>query len=123
MAHLQELGADDGRPRARPTSGPVPAGRHARHDDLVIVDPTFMTSHPSIFAGGDMIPADRTITDAIGHGKQAAHHIDTSTNPPCCSKPAAACPAATASNATTATVYAPDNAVIKLGPGNRYYID
>ncbi|WP_329282192.1 NAD(P)-binding protein [Streptomyces sp. NBC_01451] len=35
-----------------------------------------MTSHRGIFAGGDMVPADRTVTVAVGHGKKAARHID-----------------------------------------------
>jgi 2-oxoacid:acceptor oxidoreductase delta subunit (pyruvate/2-ketoisovalerate family) len=29
-----------------------------------------------VFAGGDMVPAERTVTVAIGHGKLAARHID-----------------------------------------------
>jgi hypothetical protein len=36
-----------------------------------------MTGHPGIFAGGDMVPAERTVTVAIGHGKKAARAIDT----------------------------------------------
>jgi Pyruvate/2-oxoacid:ferredoxin oxidoreductase delta subunit len=35
-----------------------------------------MTGHPGIFAGGDMVPAERTVTVGIGHGKLAARHID-----------------------------------------------
>ncbi|MFR0354594.1 NAD(P)-binding protein [Streptomyces sediminimaris] len=35
-----------------------------------------MTGHDGIFAGGDMVPADRTVTVAVGHGKKAARHID-----------------------------------------------
>jgi NADPH-dependent glutamate synthase beta subunit-like oxidoreductase len=35
-----------------------------------------MTGHPGIFAGGDMVPAERTVTVAIGHGKKAARFID-----------------------------------------------
>ena len=31
-----------------------------------------MTGHPGIFAGGDMVPAERTVTVAVGHGKRAA---------------------------------------------------
>jgi NADPH-dependent glutamate synthase beta subunit-like oxidoreductase len=31
---------------------------------------------PGLFAGGDMVPADRNVTVAIGHGKKAARHID-----------------------------------------------
>jgi formate dehydrogenase beta subunit len=29
-----------------------------------------------VFAGGDMVPSDRTVTIATGHGKKAARHID-----------------------------------------------
>jgi 2-oxoacid:acceptor oxidoreductase delta subunit (pyruvate/2-ketoisovalerate family) len=43
---------------------------------VVKVGPDLMTSHPGIFAGGDMVPAERTVTVAIGHGKKAARHID-----------------------------------------------
>jgi NADPH-dependent glutamate synthase beta subunit-like oxidoreductase len=45
-------------------------------DGVVKVAPNMMTGHPGIFAGGDMVPAERTVTVAIGHGKQAARHID-----------------------------------------------
>ena len=40
------------------------------------VGPDLMTGHPGIFAGGDMVPAERTVTVAIGHGKKAARAID-----------------------------------------------
>jgi len=42
----------------------------------VDVGPDLMTGHPGIFAGGDMVPAERTVTVAIGHGKKAARSID-----------------------------------------------
>ncbi len=45
-------------------------------DGVVKVGPDLMTGHPGIFAGGDMIPAERTVTIAIGHGKKAARSID-----------------------------------------------
>ncbi len=45
-------------------------------DGVVEVGPDLMTGHPGIFAGGDMVPSDRTVTVAIGHGKKAARHID-----------------------------------------------
>ncbi len=45
-------------------------------DGTMPVDGQMMTSHPGIFAGGDMIPADRTVTTSIGHGKKAARNID-----------------------------------------------
>ncbi len=34
------------------------------------------TGSPGIFAGGDMIPSERTVTTSIGHGKKAARNID-----------------------------------------------
>ncbi len=47
------------------------------NDGVVQVDPaTMMTGHPGLFAGGDMVPAERNVTVAIGHGKKAARHID-----------------------------------------------
>ena len=45
-------------------------------DGTVNVDMHLMTGHPGIFAGGDMVPGDRTVTIATGHGKKAAKHID-----------------------------------------------
>lgn len=43
---------------------------------MVQVDRAMMTSVAGLFAGGDMIPAERSITQATGHGKKAARHID-----------------------------------------------
>ena len=45
-------------------------------DHTVIVDDNMMTGHDGIFAGGDMVPSDRSVTIAVGHGKHAARHID-----------------------------------------------
>ena len=45
-------------------------------DHTVIVDDNMMTGHEGIFAGGDMVPSDRSVTIAVGHGKRAARHID-----------------------------------------------
>jgi NADPH-dependent glutamate synthase beta subunit-like oxidoreductase len=45
-------------------------------DHTVIVDDNMMTGHAGIFAGGDMVPSDRSVTIAVGHGKHAARHID-----------------------------------------------
>jgi NADPH-dependent glutamate synthase beta subunit-like oxidoreductase len=45
-------------------------------DGVVAVGPNMMTGAPGIFAGGDMVPAERTVTVAIGHGKLAARNID-----------------------------------------------
>jgi NADPH-dependent glutamate synthase beta subunit-like oxidoreductase len=43
---------------------------------VVKVGPNMMTAYPGIFAGGDMVPSERTVTVAVGHGKKAARHID-----------------------------------------------
>ena len=43
---------------------------------VVQVGANMMTGHPGIFAGGDMVPSERTVTVAVGHGKKAARHID-----------------------------------------------
>ncbi|HEY5515298.1 MAG TPA: NAD(P)-binding protein [Pengzhenrongella sp.] len=43
---------------------------------VVQVDSSFMTSHPGIFAGGDVVPAERTVTVGVGHGARAAAAID-----------------------------------------------
>jgi formate dehydrogenase (NADP+) beta subunit len=45
-------------------------------DGTVIVGPDMMTGAPGIFAGGDMVPSERTVTVAVGHGKLAARNID-----------------------------------------------
>jgi NADPH-dependent glutamate synthase beta subunit-like oxidoreductase len=45
-------------------------------DGVVKVGADMMTGYPGIFAGGDMVPAERTVTVGVGHGKKAARHID-----------------------------------------------
>ncbi len=45
-------------------------------DKVVQVDDNMMTGHAGVFAGGDMVPSERTVTVAVGHGKKAARHID-----------------------------------------------
>jgi 2-oxoacid:acceptor oxidoreductase delta subunit (pyruvate/2-ketoisovalerate family) len=45
-------------------------------DGTVKVSMNMMTGYPGIFAGGDMVPSERTVTVAVGHGKKAARHID-----------------------------------------------
>lgn len=51
-------------------------------DDVVVdrgvvqVNSQLMTGHAGLFAGGDMIPSQKNVTVAIGHGKKAAHYID-----------------------------------------------
>jgi 2-oxoacid:acceptor oxidoreductase delta subunit (pyruvate/2-ketoisovalerate family) len=59
-----DLAVLDGVPGVTFSSGTVDVGQ-----DL-------MTGHPGIFAGGDMVPAERTVTVAVGHGKKAARAID-----------------------------------------------
>ena len=59
-----DLGLLEGVPGLRVTDGVVEVGAN------------MMTGHPGIFAGGDMVPAERNVTVGIGHGKQAARHID-----------------------------------------------
>ena len=45
-------------------------------DGVVRVGSNMMTGHAGIFAGGDMVPSERTVTVAVGHGKKAARNID-----------------------------------------------
>jgi len=45
-------------------------------DGVVKVGADLMTGRAGIFAGGDMVPSERTVTIAVGHGKKAARHID-----------------------------------------------
>jgi len=45
-------------------------------DGSVQVSPSMMTGCPGVFAGGDMVPSERTVTVGVGHGKKAARHID-----------------------------------------------
>ena len=45
-------------------------------DGTVVVDEHMMTGHAGIFAGGDMVPSERSVTIATGHGKKAARNID-----------------------------------------------
>jgi NADPH-dependent glutamate synthase beta subunit-like oxidoreductase len=42
----------------------------------VDVNASMMTGYPGIFAGGDMVPSERTVTIATGHGKKAARNIN-----------------------------------------------
>ncbi|WP_036915316.1 NAD(P)-binding protein [Propionimicrobium lymphophilum] len=45
-------------------------------DTLKVNPVTLMTSVPGIFAGGDAVPSQRTVTVGTGHGKKAAKMID-----------------------------------------------
>jgi NADPH-dependent glutamate synthase beta subunit-like oxidoreductase len=144
-------------------------------DGAVQVGADLMTGYPGVFAGGDMIPAERTATVAIGHGQRAARHIDAwlrgeswaPPEPPTLASadalnpwyysdaPASVRPQLAAARRVTTfdevvggldestALYearrclscgncfecdncygsCPDNAVIKLGPGQRYAID
>ncbi|HEX6449464.1 MAG TPA: NAD(P)-binding protein [Trebonia sp.] len=51
-------------------------GVEFKKDGTVVVGPDMMTGCPGVFAGGDMVPAERTVTVGTGHGKKAARHID-----------------------------------------------
>ena len=53
----------------------VPGVEFAK-DGTVQVSPSMMTGCPGLFAGGDMVPAERTVTVGVGHGKKAARQID-----------------------------------------------
>lgn len=46
------------------------------NDGVVQVAANMMTGYAGIFAGGDMVPSERTVTVAVGHGKKAARYID-----------------------------------------------
>jgi formate dehydrogenase beta subunit len=46
------------------------------NDGRVKVGPDMMTGAAGVFAGGDMVPSERTVTVAVGHGKKAARFID-----------------------------------------------
>jgi 2-oxoacid:acceptor oxidoreductase delta subunit (pyruvate/2-ketoisovalerate family) len=52
------------------------AGDVTVRDGAVEVLDSMMASPSGIFAGGDAVPAQRTATVAVGHGKRAAHGID-----------------------------------------------
>jgi len=45
-------------------------------DGTMIVNAGLMTGRPGIFAGGDTIGGERTVTAAVGHGKKAARYIN-----------------------------------------------
>lgn len=46
-------------------------------DQTVQVSPaTLMTGAPGVFAGGDAVPSERTVTVGVGHGRRAARTVD-----------------------------------------------
>jgi NADPH-dependent glutamate synthase beta subunit-like oxidoreductase len=51
-------------------------GVEFERDGTVRVSSSLMTGCPGVFAGGDMVPAERTVTVGVGHGKRAAREID-----------------------------------------------
>jgi NADPH-dependent glutamate synthase beta subunit-like oxidoreductase len=51
-------------------------GVEFERDGTVRVSTSLMTGSPGVFAGGDMVPAERTVTVGVGHGKRAAREID-----------------------------------------------
>jgi NADPH-dependent glutamate synthase beta subunit-like oxidoreductase len=51
-------------------------GVEFKQDGTVVVSASMMTGCPGVFAGGDMVPAERTVTVGVGHGKKAAGFID-----------------------------------------------
>ena len=117
-------------------------------DGVVSVGPDLMTGCPGVFAGGDMVPYERSVTVAVGHGKRAARHIDawlSGAAPEPAVRPGLATfdEVVLGHDESTALLEArrclscgncfscdncygvcPDNAVIKLGePGEKYLID
>jgi NADPH-dependent glutamate synthase beta subunit-like oxidoreductase len=52
------------------------AGVQFERDGTVRVSSNLQTGCPGVFAGGDMVPSERTVTVGVGHGKKAARHID-----------------------------------------------
>lgn len=62
-------------------------------DGVLRVDDHLMTGRPGLFAGGDMVPDQRSATVAVGHGRRAASAIDawlrgTTVEPPTPAGPA-----------------------------------
>ncbi|HEY5626695.1 MAG TPA: NAD(P)-binding protein [Nitrospira sp.] len=53
------------------------SGIRLSNDGTIEVDERMMTGHPGLFAGGDMVPGEQSVSMATGHGKQAARHMDS----------------------------------------------
>ncbi len=51
-------------------------GVEFKRDGTVQVSTSLETGSPGVFAGGDMVPSEQTVTVGVGHGKKAARHID-----------------------------------------------
>ncbi len=54
----------------------VVPGVELEDDGTVGISASLQTGCPWMFAGGDMVPSDQTVTVGVGHGKKAARHID-----------------------------------------------
>ena len=69
---------DPGARARRPTPRFLRAvpGVEFERDGTVRVSKAMMTGCPGVFAGGDMVPGERTVTVGVGHGKRAAREID-----------------------------------------------
>ena len=52
-------------------------GVEIERDGIVQVSSSLETGCPGVFAGGDMVPSEQTVTVGVGHGKKAARHIHT----------------------------------------------
>ena len=52
-------------------------GVEIERDGTVQVSSSLETGRPGVFAGGDMVPSEQTVTVGVGHGKKAARHIHT----------------------------------------------
>ena len=50
-------------------------GVEFQRDGSVVVSQAMMTGCPGVFAGGDMVPDERTVTVGVGHGKKAARFV------------------------------------------------
>jgi NADPH-dependent glutamate synthase beta subunit-like oxidoreductase len=51
-------------------------GVEFERDGTVRVSSSLETGSPGVFAGGDMVPSEQTVTVGVGHGRRAARHID-----------------------------------------------
>lgn len=64
-------------------------GINFTRDGAVEIGPDLMTGADGIFAGGDMVPSQQSVTISVGHGKRAARHIDAWLNGTTYAEPAA----------------------------------
>lgn len=45
-------------------------------DGSLVVGPDGATGHPGVFAGGDLVPGEKTVAAAVGQGKRAARYMN-----------------------------------------------